>query len=148
MKTRFIIGSSEIDVHTYYYIYDQVNKETLFYPSKAPNGKFKPVKVLQKELADYCALLNKQDAEGEFTTDVAILSKKAADYIARHLSNRKTLCENLLQRVYSDKEPRDYRIESLQDELDTIDSIFKAISPIRFPMSVLRAKDRKEQGND
>ena len=103
MKTRFIIGSSEIDVYTHYYIYDQVNKETLFYPSREPNGKIKPVKILQKELADYCALLNKQDAEGEFAADTATLTKKAADYI------------------------------------DTIDSIFKAISPIRFPMSVLRA---------
>ena len=139
MKTRFIIGSSEIDVHTYYYIYDQVKKETLFYPYLAPSGKMKPVQVLQKELTDYCALLNKQDAEGEFTTDTATLTKKAADYIAYHLSNRKTLCENLLQRCYSDTKQKDYRIESLQDELDTIDSIFKAISPIRFPMSVLRA---------
>lgn len=138
MTTRFIIGSTQIDVYTHWYIYDQATKETLYYSTIDPWGKVKPTHVLQKELTEYCTLLNKQSEAGELTTNTATLTKKQADYIVRILESRDKLCQDLLHSAYADKKQHVHNIASLQDEIGTINSIFKSLSPVRFPASALR----------
>lgn len=136
MTTRFIIGSTQIDVHTQYYVYDQATKTTLYYPTIDPWGKIKSAPQLQKELTEYCALLNQQSAAGEFTTNTATLTKKQADYIVRILESRDKLCQDMLHTAYADKK-HNHNIPALQDEYDTISSICRALSPIRFPQNIL-----------
>jgi hypothetical protein len=142
MKTRFVIGSHEIGLQTFYFILDQTTKEKLHYSTLTPYGNVKPLKIFQKELVEYCELLNRQNDAGEFEVDTVNLSKKEADYIVERLDSRLSLCKNMLQQFYEESKS-DCNGVSLQDEVDTINSIVAKLACVRFPAFLLTGKEQK-----